>query len=457
MRFVAGAAILAAWLFPIVSLGAFQFSRSVESPQSPREELLEIILDSPIYAHTRAGFSDLRLVDEEGIETPYLLDKLRAEKNRSVRKHLDARIVSLGQSDRRAIELELRLKPDSPPAEGLSIFTPLTDFEHRIRVFGSADGVEWNPLVEEAMIYDYSKFIDLSNRDVVLPPNAFRHLKVRVEEPVKSYESENLDLTRELQLGQEQGRRESTEIRRVPLRIDRIEYWYNEAESKPAADATRDYSVTGFQAVRNEATRSTFIEIRTRREPLTGFTVRTASRNFSRHAAVEVPDPRRGGTGVWREVGGGTLERLNYRALHRENLKIGFSEQRHDRYRIVIRDENNPALEITGVQAHGNGYRLLFFAEPGKTYRLTYGEERTESPVYDTASLNAALRASYRPIPVKLGPEAPGPKSEKTFGIEFSRWINSDLFLGGVIFIVVTVLAVALVYAGKRIDQTPGE
>ncbi len=449
------AVVLLGLFFPAAQAAAFQYSRPVEHPPSAQEEFVAVDLDSPLYFHTRDRFKDLRLIDAEKTETPYLIVKLRSERSKAVRKWHQPRIVALEQAEPHAIEIQLRLTSDDPPADGLSLQTSLVNFEHRVQVFGSMDGARWSGLVENALIYDYSKFIDLDNREIPLPANRYRWLKVRVEEPVQTYESENIEITRELWQGRERGRSETTQIRRAPLRIDRIKYWSREVQSRPAV-ARLDYPLAAFGASQDEATRSTIIDITTRREPLTGFIVETTQRNFSRRAVVEAAQAEQGDPGRWRPIGDATLERINFRALHREHLQIRFPEQRHREYRIVIQNDDNPSLEITGVKARGNGYRLLFFAEPGKTYVLEYGDDSAQPPVYDTASLQAALAASYQPVRIALGPEAAG-RTAGQAGFDFDRWLNSDLFLGGVIFIMVTILAGALLYAGKRIDQSPGE
>ncbi|MGR9105349.1 MAG: DUF3999 family protein [Gammaproteobacteria bacterium] len=457
MKLLIRAAILPWLIFTIASASAFDFSRTIEFPSSEQEEFLSIHLDSALYDHTRNGFPDIRLIDAARVETPFLIDKLRSQRSKSVRRHQDARIVSLQQSENGAIEILLRLNDDAPPAEGLSLNTPLVNFEHRVRVFGSADGKSWHSLLEDGLIYDYSRFIDLSNREIALPANPYRWLKVRVEEPVQSYESENLELTREWQHGQQQGHRESLNIRRVPLRIDRIGYWYSEVQARPAVDTLLDYPVAGFNVVQDEDKKRTLIEITTRREPLTAFIIQSDQRNFSRRAIVEIPDTAQGIRSGWRQIGEAKLQRISFRALHREHLRVAFPEHREQQYRIVIQNDNNPPLEVGGVRARGKAYRLLFFAEPGKTYGLEYGDDSAPAPVYDTASLEAALAASYEPARVEAGAENPAPKGAGGRQFDFTRWLNSDLFLGGVVFLVVVILAAALVNAGKRIDRGSGD
>jgi len=55
-----------------VALGSetYRFSRPIEWQGSGQQELLTVPLDNRVYAATRDGFPDLRLVDQDGIELP---------------------------------------------------------------------------------------------------------------------------------------------------------------------------------------------------------------------------------------------------------------------------------------------------------------------------------------------------------------------------------------------------
>ena len=44
------------------------------------------------------------------------------------------------------------------------------------------------------------------------------------------------------------------------------------------------------------------------------------------------------------------VSRIDFRELHREELMIPFPESRHEHYRIVLDNGDNPALTITGSQ-----------------------------------------------------------------------------------------------------------
>ncbi|HLF97141.1 MAG TPA: hypothetical protein VI457_08360 [Methylococcaceae bacterium] len=433
---------------------AYRYAKPIERAPATQEEIVAVPLDSPVYAASRDVFPDLRVFDEGAAETPFLVEKIQESRSESVRVHYAAEVASLRKLEGNRMEILVRLEKDAPAAEGLRVFTPLKNFENQVKVFGAQEGKDWQPLAE-AVIYDYSRHMDVDNRDIPLPPNAYRRFKLVFDEATASRESEFLDLTRRQRQGTEVEREEQTRIQRLPLRIDRIEQWSNVVRELKAVDSTFDYAPASFEVRHDPETLTTWVAIATRREPLTGLTLQTSSRNFSRSATVQIP-VQQGVQTVWRDIGSGTIQNLHFRAIDRERLTVSFPEQRQKTYRIAIRNEDNPPLEITGVQAKGVGYRLLFLAAPGSSYRLAYGAEQAERPRYETSAVLDTLRSGYRPVEARLGPETASPAAPPA-GLDLQQVLNSKLFLGGAIVLMVLVLAGALLRAGKRMEQRPGD
>ena len=90
---------------------------------------------------------------------------------------------------------------------------------------GSPDGKVWFPLVSDGLIFDFSRYMELSNRDITLPANTHRRFKVVVEQAQDRRESPFRELTRIRRGDLEVRRDETTVIDRRPFRIDRIEMW----------------------------------------------------------------------------------------------------------------------------------------------------------------------------------------------------------------------------------------
>jgi hypothetical protein len=143
---------------------------------------------------------------------------------------------------------------------------------------------------------------------------------------------------------------------------------------------------------------------------------------------------------------------LHFQDINHEQSTVSFPEQRQPHYRIVIHDQDNPPLEIASVSGVGNGYQLLFLPQPGKSYQLHYGSDKAEPPRYDTAPIQELLRRGYQSTAAALGPEAALSVEDM---LDFSNWLNSKLFLGVAIGLMVLVLAWSLYRVSKRLGELP--
>ena len=140
-------------------------------------------------------------------------------------------VVSLQEKDG-GIEIHVRLDRDAPAAEELTVVTPLKDFERRVRVFGSDNGKDWTPLVTDGLVFDYSRYMNVSNHDIRLPKNRWRQFRVIVDNITDVRQSPFMELTRKTREGN----------RRAANRTN---------DARTAADADRPVEVLGFRVAKN--------------------------------------------------------------------------------------------------------------------------------------------------------------------------------------------------------------
>jgi hypothetical protein len=448
--------VLSVMLIPVPSFGAgeshFRYSRNLDLGTLAGDQIISVPLDSSIYAATRDGFPDLRIRDDAGAEVPYLLEQVSERKNEHVKRICASDVLSLRELDGRALEIVVGLKEKAPNAGGMTILTPLANYEHRVKVFGTENGKDWSPLATDGLVFDYSRYMDVRNRDVTLPPNSFRKFKLEVEQVIDERESPFRELTRTQRSDGKDQKRETTEIERRPFRIDRIELW-RLIEQQSAVQPTRtSYPIESFHVAEITKEKATRIDVWTRREPLTGFVIKTQSRNFSRTARVEAPVPHRVN---WVEIGTGTINRFGFRGFHREDLQVDFPERRAEHYQIEIENADNPPLEQPSVAAVGNIHRIVFFASGKLHYRVEYGSDTAEAPRYDTAAVLASLGPGIQPVEAQLGPQVENPRYRGGRG--WREWLASPLVLSLAIVLMVVVLGWMLFRAGKRLKQMPVE
>ncbi len=326
-------------LFPVFAVcvaqaddgSAFLWSRSIQFEAGQGDELISVALDSDVYRVTQDDLADVRVLSADQQFVPFLIRKQTVQRDRVERRRWKARDIDLKPLEEGALEIHVRLRKDDPQPEGLTLSTPLQNFEQRVQVF---EGDDADPLVNDAIVYDYSQYMDVSQHDIQLPKNSARSFRIVVGALTAAQETQLLELTRRLRGGEEQERHERTTIKRRPFRIDRIDFYAHSVHRMVPQEASVTRPVVEMKSEKDAEKKQTVIEIRTNREPLTKLHLETAERNFSRRVRVLVPETQ-GVRTVWQEIGQATVFRFRFRDVDEESLVVSFSEQRHETYRIV--------------------------------------------------------------------------------------------------------------------------
>lgn len=376
----------------------FEFSRPVSGADLSAPQLVEVELDAPVMAATQTDFRDLRLFDGDDREIPRAIEPRYTLQERTVRSAVSAKVTDLRELPDNRIEARFELATGSPSPDSLTIRTPLKDFLRSIRVQGSPDGETWEPLVEDAEIHDYSRYMDIRRTDIPLPENSFRFFSIEIG---NASEERAQPLIRLVQAnGQDQSR--AFDLLRTPFRIDGVSFWRDTTVIDKDKPVLREWPHAGLTAAEDEKARTTEILLQTGSAPLTRIVLETRTRNFQRTAIVQIP-VRTGGQKTWRRIARGRFTCVDVAGLVTNALAIDFPEQRVPELRIRIQNADNPPLDITDLRTFGPTYLLLWLADPATAYRLAYGHDRLEPPAYDLFALRAALDRGIEPLRWKLG------------------------------------------------------
>jgi hypothetical protein len=433
----------------------FRFRKDIERRDAKAENIVAVPLDADVCAAARDGFPDLRVFDAEGKETPFLLEKATERLTQPVHTECGKHVALKELAD--GLEVVLSLDANQLPADRLVIWTPLSNYERRVRVFGSKSGDDWQPLVKDGLVFDYSRYMDVSNREILLPKNDYRRFKVVISDFADSKESPFLELTRRYRDGKESERVEKTVLERRPFRIDRIELWGTKDETMAESEKKVAYPVKMSRIEEDAADKTTIVYVAARREPLTELSLQTSSRNFSRAVSLQTPTMR-GPRNRWTDIAHGQISVLDFGHFHRATLSVSFPEQRQAEYRIVIHNEDSPPLKITGVKAKGDQYRAVFLAGPSQTYRLCYGADETETPKYDAIAVLAPLRLQGgQPTECALAAESANAATGQSAPLNARRLLGDPRVLGGAILLLVIALGWAIYRAMRRINEIPKE
>jgi hypothetical protein len=427
---------------------AFLWSRSIQFEAGPGDELVSVPLDSDVYRVTQDDLADVRVLSSDQQFVPFLIRKQTVQRDRVERRRWKARDVDLKPLEEGALEIRVQLRKDDPQPEGLTLSTPLKNFEQRVQVF---EGDETDPLVSDAIVYDYSQYMDVSRRDIRLPKNSARSFRIVIGALTADQETQLLELTRRLRGGEEEERHERTTIKRRPFRIDRIDFFAHSVHRMVPQEASVARPVVEMKSETDFEKQQTVIEIRTNREPLTKLHLETTERNFSRRVRVLVPETQ-GVRTVWREIGQATVFRFRFRDVDEESLVVSFPEQRHETYRIVVDDRDSPPVTFDAVSAEGPVHELVYLASAHAGMQLIYGSEVAETPSYDVAAIRAVLKSGEETSAATLGDPVPNGSAGGGIPLRFKDVVGNPIVIGCVVCVLVALLAVALVRAGRRID-----
>ena len=434
-----------------VKTSEFASMKSILLEPFSEDTIVAVPLDSEVYDSVKPDLSDIRIVAGSSIEVPFLVEKEIETRTRVTKKIAQSTVASLREMEGNRLEMNLSLDEDAPAADLLRIHTPLSNFERRISVDGSADGMDWEQLVDGALIFDYSRYFDIENTDVELPKNEHRKFRVLIEDIIDEKASPFRTLWSLTTHGKEVERSEGFIIRSRHFRIDRIDLWAKSERETFESERTQEYPVRGFKVSRNEEEQQTIVEIDCRKEPLTNISIGSSTRNFSRRARLEVEEERRADT-RWVQIGSAILTAINFLDYSKESLAISFPEHRAAKYRLTIEDQDNAPLAIESVTGKGRIYAMLFIGEPGASYDLYYDSERAKAPRYDIATVLAPIRHTYISVPASLGPESPNPAYNSEADKPPSTLLENKLFLTGVILAMVLILAWALFSTSRKMS-----
>jgi len=446
------ASLIAAAVLPVSGtspdISRCRYAKPIEGGVSVQEQILAAVLDVEVYSGTEPGFEDVRLAGDDGVEMPYLIDVMTETRTRTIDRTCTGIVDTLTEKGDNRIEVVAHLPEKVHSPTSLSFVTPLRDFQHAIRVFGAGKTGEWQLLVPEGLIFDYSRFMDVKNLSVPLPANSCVRFRIEIGNVTDEQESQLRSLTRHAAAPGADV--ETVTVQRRPFRIERIVFGYSVDREEVKGNVKRDYAPAKIAV--DEEGGNTVVSVVTHREPLTGFVLDTSSSNFRRIVRVEVPE-RRDGVERWRLVGEGTVTRISFRGYNKESLQVTFQEQRSERYRVVIVNNDNPPLQVDGLVGRGNCYRLTFLASPSTEYNLYYGWPRAPEPSYDVAALVALLRQGQERVEVFLGDQI----ENTSYRAQISNVLGSRVLFGAAVVLMVGALGWGLFKAGKRIEELPEE
>ena len=336
-------------LYADFSLAQWEFLKPIELPSSyGKDQLVELPLDQEVYRETNTGETDLRVIAGRNREVPY---QLVVQEKRSQRESVPVEIQDIGFVPGQYSSFVADLGKDGTRHNEVEIGLTGKNFRRIVTVETSLDGETWAVVQDNAEIYDFTSANEQFNaRDTSAkyPESTARYLKVKVAEPDAQ-----------------------------PLKIGGASVFLT--EETPARETT--YLPETVSSSENPETGATIhaLDLASSGIPLSRLSFQADSVNLHRRAAVEGSVD---GTN-WVLLAEGEVYSFDTPKFAGSRLELNFPEGRFSRYRLVVEDEDDSPLPLTGFTFQGVDRKLLFHPEPGIGHSLYYGNPMASAPSYD--------------------------------------------------------------------------
>jgi hypothetical protein len=327
-----------------------------------------------IYGLAQPSLADLRVVQEDGTEVPFVLHARVGTEERHWRQ---AEIADLGFVPGEHTQIVVDVGSDHDAHNSLEIQTGVNEFFAWVEVAGSDDRETWRILNEKAPIYRFEDTRD-GNTVVSYPDSQARWLRLTILQEERRFAVYGCRVAYELV--------EDPELLGLSGRLE------PDPSTEPLESRWQvDLGIENVPAssVRFEADQPEF------------------------HRTVRVGASSDGED--WREVGRGEIYRYpnpeagpesgDDEPEQRTSMQVRFPEARGRHWRITVLNRNDAPLDGVAPVLEGTPRHVVFRQQPGTTYQLLYGNSRSPAPEYDLARLTPREdleKATFG----ELGPEA---------------------------------------------------
>lgn len=341
----------------------------ITAPALTRDELIAVTLPTPLFANGQTDATTLRVQDDQGNEIPARYEPLQIV--RHARRRIPTPPFAMVAAEMPDGALRLTLQRPQPPVsapppdalEGLSICTPLRDFEQRATVEVSDDGVVWTPLVAQAPLFDFSRHANVRRTEIVLPTGITnQHLRLTFEQAVDAREQLTalITATQLADGGITQSRAVTVDTR--PFRVESVSGWTASTIESRRESVLTGYPVTWTPLTNGVPRDKTRYAIEAQGQPLTHLTLAIPGDYASWRYTLTIDSPTAAAP-----LARGVLTQFRFRGITDAATTIVFTETRATRYLLTF---DHPRTDISDITAKGPCYRLVFPARPQRHYTL---------------------------------------------------------------------------------------
>ena len=329
---------------------AWRYSRAIEitNPSANPSSPARIDIPFDLYVHSEHDLSDVRIIDDSGAEIPFLVYGPQFQppiENRTAT--LDERSFLPNQYT----QLVIDLGPGTEFHNGVEIRTPQTNFINWVEIAVSDDAKTWRIVKDRAPISSFVAENIAGSRLVRYPDTNARYIRERIFEPAHQFPVSSV----------------SVSFAREP---------------KPTPQETLPIALELDPKAPKGSTRWT-VDLGQSKIPVDGVRFTTSQPQFFRVVRLQSSDDNEN----WVDYCAGEIYRYKQGEKQAELLQVTtpFVYWKPRYWRIEVLNASDAPLAGVTATLLATPRVLLFFPQPGHTYRILYGNDTARQPTYDLA------------------------------------------------------------------------
>jgi len=431
---------------------AFPFYKELTPPVPLAGNIGGIIVDDDVLLELNDGRTNLRLMDANGKEVPFLLRTLTRSTTVTQETSFAAQIVSFRELPDNRVEIIVSKRTNDPAPSAVLLDNSQQNFEKRVTVSGSDDQKRWTELAADRPIYDYSRYVAVRNSRVDMEPRPFLFYRIDISNIAEDHSTALKEIIRQVKGGASSvTEKETAQIRKELFRVDRITFIARKEVAQEADPLLRVLDPVPVSVDLDTNKQATILQLFTKRQPLVSMSVIAKEFNFSRRVTVwGTDDDLRSKDVRWSIITAAIISRIEAGSIRQEQLKIGFQPaQRFRTYRLAIENQDNPPLTINGIIAEAEIWETLFYQQEPLPSRLCYGGACDQPARYDIGAVLASVSAREARA-WSVGAQAPNPAYKPPSRLR--SWQGRSLMVAAIAAMVLLLVRL-IARTAKQVDQ----
>jgi len=346
---------------------SWRYSRAVLGLRAENSGAAELSLPWEVYAHCKPGCEDVRIVNSQNIETPYVMEGKQAPKN--TESH-SARIIENSFAAGHYTQVIGDLGEGQPIFyDRVRVETERPNFIVWAEVALSNDTYEWRIVEAHAPISRFhSRAID-GTQTIPFQGLSSRYIRVRIADPSEQFPVGGLTVLHE----------------------ETYKFDTKEIQAAFAAVKSTDPEENVWRA-----------DLQTPNQPVSELQIGTDSEEFYRAVRVSASSDGQ----EWSYWASGIIYRYPHGDNKRESLNIEFPENAGCRFvRVEVINGNDQPLSNVHFALAAVPRTILMKLVAGERYKLIYGNEKASRPQYDLGHYLDFEPQKLGYLVLSLGPE----------------------------------------------------